>query len=109
MSVANRFSELPGLDRIDAEMLYDAYQAITVTGSWDAMKNFNGDSFMFSREPFIANIMNAMEWRDRHSGASFGCTLRIMEFIAKHGWDAYVEQRREAYETHESDKTDTYN
>jgi hypothetical protein len=105
MSVANRFSELPGLDYIDADMLYDAYEAITVTGSWGAMKNFNGESFMFYsgksetsnfplNEPFIANIMNAMEWRDRHSGASFGCTLRVMEFIAKNGWDAYVAELR---------------
>jgi hypothetical protein len=96
MSTSNRFSELPNMSATDADMLNDAYQAITVTGSWDAMKNFSGESFMFSRDPFVANIMNAMAWRDQHSGASFGCTLRIMEFIAKNGWDAYVAERREA-------------
>ena len=105
MSVANRFSELPGMDHIDADMLNDAYEAITVTSSWPSMKNFSGESFMFSRDPFVANIMNAMAWRDRHSGASFGCTLRVMEFIAKNGWDAYVAQRREAYGSRATDKT----
>ena len=96
MTTPNRFSELPKMSASDAEMLNDAYQAITVTGSWPSMKAFSGESFMFSREPFIANIMNAMAWRDQHSGASFGCTMRVMEFIAKNGWEAYVAERSKA-------------
>ena len=86
----NRFSKLPGLSQWDADMLNDAYEAITATNNWDNVKNFNGESFMFSSEPWVSNIMSAMHYRDQHSGASFGMTLRSMEFIAKHGWDAYA-------------------
>jgi hypothetical protein len=92
---SNRFTGLPGLSAWDAEMLNDAYHATTVTNSWDSIKNFKGESFMFSREPFVANIMNAMALRDQHSGASFGLTMRVMQFIATHGWDDYVESRKE--------------
>ncbi len=74
-------------------MLNDAYQAVTVTGSWPFLKNFSGESFMFSNDPAVHNIMNAMTLRDDHSGASFGLTMRAMQYIALHGWDAYREAR----------------
>ncbi len=90
-------------------MLNDAYQAVTVTGSWDLLKNFSGESFMFSRDPFVANIMNAMALRDLHSGASFGMTMRVMESIAKHGWDAYREARISSYESRVAERTGQHN
>lgn len=93
---ANRFSELPGMSETDAYMLNDAYQAITVSGNWDNMKYFNGQSFMFSQEPWISNVMTSMHYRDQHSGASFGITMRAMEYIAKHGWDSYAAEFKEA-------------
>lgn len=86
----NRFSQFKKLSSWEADMLNDAYQAITVTGNWDNMKNFAGESFMFSREPWISNIMTSMQHRDQHSGGSFGFTMRTMEYIAKHGWDSYA-------------------
>lgn len=88
----NRFSQFKQLSSWDADMLNDAYQAVTCTGNWDNMKNFNGESFMFSREPWVSNIMTAMHHRDQHSGASFGLVLRTMEYIAKHGWDSYADR-----------------
>jgi hypothetical protein len=27
-----------------------------------------------------------------HSGGSYGCTMRILEFIAKQGWEAYAKK-----------------
>ena len=95
-STSNRFSEIQGLDKWDAEMLNDAYGAITTTQSWDKMKNFNGESFMFSSEPWISNVMAAMHQRDNHSGASFGWTMRQMESIAKRGWEEHKTMVREA-------------
>ena len=91
----NRFSELPGLTEWDADMFNDAYQAVSTTGNWDNMKNFKGESFMFSQEPWISNVMTAMHHRDQHSGASFGFTMRTMEYIAKNGWDSYVARNTE--------------
>lgn len=93
MDENNRFKNL-GLDSWDAEMLNDAYGAITATDSWDKMKNFNGESFMFNSEPWISNILTAMQYRNNHSGASYGWTMRQMEYIAKNGWEAYVDLRR---------------
>jgi hypothetical protein len=87
----NRFSQFKNMDQWTADMLNDAYQAVTVTQSWDSMKNFAGESFMFGKEPWISNVMTAMQHRDSHSGASFGWTMRQIEYIAKEGWDAYVE------------------
>ena len=71
-------------------MLNDAYQAISVTGNWDNMKYFMGKSFALNSEPWIVNVATAMQYRDSHSGTSFGLTMRAMEKIAKEGWEAYV-------------------
>jgi hypothetical protein len=87
----NRFSQFKRLSEWEANLLNDAYQAVTVTGNWDSMKNFVGESFMFSSEPWISNVMSAMQHRDQHSGASFGWTMRQMETIAKRGWDEYAD------------------
>lgn len=88
--MANRFSNLNGLSEWEADMLNDAYQAISVTGNWDNMKYFSGESFAFSSEPWIVNVATAMQYRDSHSGLSFGLTMRAMEKIAKEGWEGYV-------------------
>lgn len=90
----NRFTQFKNMDQWTADMLNDAYQAVNVTQSWDNMKNFTGESFMFSSEPWISNVMTAMHLRDQHSGASFGWTMRQIEFIAKEGWEAYVELKK---------------
>ena len=87
--MANRFSEL-GLSEWESDILNDAYQAISVTGNWNNMKHFMGDSFVFDLVPWLVNVATAMQYRDSHSGTSFGLTMRIMEKIAKEGWEAYV-------------------
>jgi hypothetical protein len=74
----------------DVKFLSDAYNAITEAECWEHMKNFNDESFMFSRAPFLSKIYVHMKMLDQHSGASFGCFMRQMEYIAKKGWDEYV-------------------
>ena len=58
---------------------------------WNWFRNINIESFMFSNDPNISNIYYEIErvGYTGHSGASFGCTMRNIEFIAKHSFDAY--------------------
>ena len=75
-------------------MLENAYQAITISEGWDFMKSFNDNQhgFMFSSNPMTGKIMSKMEelGYSGHSGSSFGWTMRMMEFLAKHGREAFL-------------------
>ena len=88
------FSSL-GIESYQAEMLSDAYKAITLCELWDYMKSYSPpeeQGFMFSQpSPEIARINQAMKY-DGHSGSSYGYTMRVMEFIAKNGWNAYTKR-----------------
>jgi hypothetical protein len=73
----------------DADMLKDMWDAVTAANAWDFMKTDPGDGgFMFSRDPMIDRI-NA-HVKTGHSGASFGVTMRVMQGIARNGWDWFV-------------------
>lgn len=75
------------------QMMENAYEAITATeGGWDFMKTFSEESFMFSRNPLVETISDNMVklGYDGHSGASFGWTMRTMEYLAKHGKEAFL-------------------
>jgi len=86
-----KFDNLP-ISKHEQEMLQDAYDTVTKLELWEWLKHpdvpGNG-GFMFSTSPEVSQISNAMTYTG-HSGASFGFTMRAMEFIAKRGWDAYV-------------------
>ena len=75
------------------EMLVNAWQAITLTETWDFVRQ-DIDSFMFSRDPRIEIISNKMVelGYTGHSGSSFGTTIRTMQFIAKYGEDVFKEE-----------------
>jgi hypothetical protein len=75
-------------------MLKNAHQAISLTESWDFMRTFNEQSFMFSNNPAVSTIMKKMSQLgyDGHSGCSFGWTMRQMEFLAKNGKQAFFRQ-----------------
>ena len=67
-------------------MMTNAWKAITQTETWDFVAKDN-PSFMFSddyRVNLISNKMVELGY-DGHSGCSFGCTMRNMQFLAKHG------------------------
>jgi nanoRNase/pAp phosphatase (c-di-AMP/oligoRNAs hydrolase) len=72
------------------EMLINAWQAITTTELWDFVKE-DIDSFMFSSDPRVTRIYNKMEelGYGGHSGASFGCTMRNMQYLAEHGEEKF--------------------
>jgi hypothetical protein len=71
-------------------MLENAYQAISLTEMWDYMKK-DRESFMFSKDKEIGIISDKMIelGYDGHSGASFGMTMRNMQFIALNGLDEH--------------------
>ena len=74
-------------------MLTNAWQAITLTETWDFVKQ-DIDSFMFSSEPHISIISKKMEelGYNGHSGSSFGWVMRNMQYIAKHGETKFHEE-----------------
>jgi hypothetical protein len=82
-----------GYSAADSEMLNNAAAAVTAAEAWDWMRHFNEESFMFSQDPMIQRITDKMgDYAGHHSGASFGMTMRVMEHIAKHGWDSLASE-----------------
>ena len=75
-------------------MLKNAHQAITMAEAWQFMRTFSDQSFMFSSNPIVSDIMKKMSelGYDGHSGSSFGWTMRQMEFLAKNGKQAFLRQ-----------------
>ena len=66
--------------------------SITQTETWDFVKQ-DCESFMFSQDPKISIISEKMIelGYDGHSGCSFGCIMRDMQYIAKHGEKKFME------------------
>jgi hypothetical protein len=74
------------------EMLQNAWTAITQLDLWDYMKR-DTDSYMMSSDKEINIITEKMAelGYDGHSGASFGWTMRQMQYIAQHGEDDFMD------------------
>jgi hypothetical protein len=71
-------------------MLINAYQAVTQTETWDFLKK-DCESFMFSKDPkiwIISDKMKQLGYGD-HSGGSFGCIMRDMQYIAQNGEEKF--------------------
>ena len=73
----------------DKDMIQNAMVTINQLELWDWLKNFDEESFMYSNSPNIQVIYQKMAENgyDRHSGSSFGVTMRNMQYIAKHGFE----------------------
>lgn len=96
MSLVNRgdFSRVP-LSDWDKQMIQSAFEAIeSVPDGWEFLRTYDPGhgGFMFSSPPPKMEEINkaVLDRYGGHSGASYGMTMRNMEFIAKQGWDAYV-------------------
>jgi len=74
-------------------MLVTAWKAISITETWGFVNN-PIDSFMWSNDPRINIIYNKIEelGYKGHSGASFGCTMRAMQYIVKNGEIKFKEE-----------------
>jgi len=77
----------------EAAMYADMDQAITKAGLWDWLKEYTPDpeqGFMFTTCANLETIVLHLKMGGLHSGASIGITFRVMESIAKKGWDNWV-------------------
>lgn len=74
------------------ELLRNAHWAVTQCELWNWLRAFDEAGFMFSRAPNLARIMDKMVEQPEgqlHSGSSFACVMRSMEYIAKNGYAAF--------------------
>jgi len=99
----NTFEFIPCGQRI---MYESALNAITQLELWGYMKNFKGESFIFSKDKEVENIYKKIEELGYvgHSGGSFGCIMRDMEFIAKYGIKRFEEDYHAAIAAREADR-----
>jgi len=79
-------------DPMEREMLEDAYKAVSVNEAWAEMAKDPGEAgFMFSTPtPLMTKVQASINYNG-HSGSSFGWTMRVMQKIAKIGWNAFVD------------------
>ena len=80
--------------KYDREMLIGAHQVITNLELWNWMRHHKPDhnsGYMFWTHPNMGRIMSELDKGPvGHSGSSFAITMRHMEYIADHGYDAYM-------------------
>ena len=80
-------------DSSDRALYKNMHDAISQTELWDWMSNYSSpQGFMISKAPEIDRINTKMREdpiSHNHSGSSYGCMMRAMEFIAKNGYEAF--------------------
>jgi hypothetical protein len=94
------FGNFDGLNlpKWDREMIQSGFEAVnSVEGGWEFLQTYNppeDKGFMFSSgPPKQAEIDTAIEKRyGGHSGASYGSTMRILQYIARSGWNTYARE-----------------
>lgn len=75
---------------IKCDITRDMATAVLELGFWPVVRDFEGKSFML-HAPEISNKLDAhpLVAKHGHSGVSFGFCLRNVQYIAKHGIDAF--------------------
>lgn len=69
------------------------YSVVNNNEAWKLLSNFKGDSFMFTKEPEIVSLMDKInDAYGGHSGASIGCLMRQLEYIANNGFSKYKQE-----------------
>jgi hypothetical protein len=93
--IEGNFDYIPWYDR---DVYANAWQAITVTETWEFVKNYDVGSFMLSTDTRVHMIASKMVelGYDGHSGSSFGCIMRVMQYIAKYGEQKFMSKYIEA-------------
>ena len=74
--------------------LLDMAKTISKLNLWGWMRDINPPKekgYMFWGDDNILAISNGLE-KNGHSGATFACCLRNMQFIAKNGYNAWATQ-----------------
>jgi len=81
-------------DKWERQMVENGYQSINELELWDWLKTYEPDrfGFMLSNDDtvlLISQKMQSLPNRPNHSGASFGHSMRILQYIAKEGLDKF--------------------
>lgn len=85
---------------LEAGLFKNAYDAITDENLWDFFKTYEPpNGFMFSDAPELRRLDARLEPMG-HSGASYGLSLRAMQYIAKRGWGEFVRAYTPVAEVH---------
>jgi hypothetical protein len=77
-------------------MVQDGINAVMRAEMWEYMAKPTTpgkDGFMFCTDPEM-DVINKKIQYGGHSGSSFGWTMRQVEYIAKNGFDAYVDKTK---------------
>tara|TARA_B100001094_G_scaffold100079_1_gene96226 strand:- start:5205 stop:5651 length:447 start_codon:yes stop_codon:yes gene_type:complete len=94
-------------ESVERDVLNNAFCGISRLKLWDWLKDSTFESFsMCKGDPHPSyswfQIYNAIDPGHVHSGASFGWTMRNMEYIAKNGWNKFkIIQYRSIYTNHD--------
>ena len=75
-----------------ATALESGYRAVDINKLWHWLTTYQPEDnkgFMFSSHPNLTIINDALDYNP-HSGASWACMIRNLQFIAKHGWVYYI-------------------
>jgi hypothetical protein len=81
-----------GYSKSMTEGLKDFYDTITRLNMWSAMAKEVGEGgYMFSEDPNINTIINSTDGLNNYSGSAIGGYMREMQYIAQHGWDAWLD------------------
>ena len=85
-------------------MFENAWQAITQTNSWGFVSQ-EIDTYTFSKDPHIDIISKKMEelGYTNHSGTSFGCTMRNMQYLVTYGEKKFKKLFDGTHDTEEDD------
>jgi len=73
-------------DDLYREVLTWDYKVVNENNLWSYFRK-NKDSFT------IQNLN--YDWHNYHSGSSWCISMRNMEYIAKHGWERYIQDKHE--------------
>ena len=78
-------------DTTSRNCIASGYKGVQRTEGWNAIRNFTGESFMFTSDPEITRVMNAVndEYGGGHSGSSIGWTMRQLERISRVGTNVF--------------------
>lgn len=83
----------------ERQMVQTGYEAVSaVEGGWEFLKTYEppaDQGFMFSEPTGLRKQIDAeIEKRyGGHSGASYGMTMRVLERIAKNGWNEWAKEK----------------
>ena len=94
-------------------ILADLYWAVCQTDTWNLMREEPKGGYMFTTDERYNYIKAAMTY-PAHSGASYGWTMRSIQFIAQKGWNAFFERmikitKVEAEEAEDAEAEDPIN